>query len=243
MQIKNVFRRELYGYFNSPVAYIFLVIFITMTGYFTFGFGGFYEARQADLRSFFHFHPLIYLVFVPAIAMRLWSEERMSGTIQLLLTLPITVAQAVIGKFLAAWAFLGVALLLTSPMIFTVWYLGSPDNGVIFTSYLGSFLMAGSYLAVGAFTSSLTKNQVVSFVLSIALCFVILLPSLPMVVDFLRVVLPNGAVEFVASLGFWVHFESIKRGVIDIGDVVYFVSLIVFMLYANVLVIEAKKSA
>lgn len=243
MQVKNVLKRELYGYFNSPVAYIFLVIFIMMTGYFTFGFGRFYEAGQADLRAFFHFHPLIYLVFVPAIAMRLWSEERMSGTIQLLLTLPITVSQAVVGKFLAAWIFLGVALLMTTPMVFTVWYLGDPDYGVIFASYLGSFLMAGSYLAVGAFTSSITKNQVVSFVLSIAFCFIILLPSLPMVVEFLRLFLPLSAVDFVSSFGFWVHFESIKRGVIDIGDVFYFLSLIAFMLYANVLVIEAKKAS
>lgn len=243
MQIKNILKRELYGYFNSPVAYIFLVIFLMMSGWFTFSMGRFYESRQADLGAFFHFHPILYLLFIPAIAMRLWSEERMSGTIQLLLTFPITISQVVIGKFLAAWIFLGIALFLTFPIVLTVGYLGSPDYGVIFCSYLGSFLMAGAYLAIGSFTSSLTKNQVVSFVLSIVFCLVLLLASFPMVTDYLTGNFPTAVVDFIAAFGFWVHFESIQRGVIDLADIFYFSSVIVFMLVANAMVIEAKKAS
>lgn len=243
MQVKNILKRELYGYFNSPVAYIFLIVFLMMTGWFTFSMGHFYEARQADLRPFFYFHPIIYLLFVPAIAMRLWSEERMTGTIQLMLTLPITIKEAVIGKFLAAWIFMGIALLLTFPMVITVNYLGNPDMGVIICSYIGSFLMAGAYLAIGTFTSSLTKNQVISFVLSIVFCLILLLASFPVVTDYLTGIFSVEVVDFIASFGFWVHFESIQRGVLDIADIFYFISVIVFMLTANALVIEAKKAS
>jgi ABC-2 type transport system permease protein len=243
LQIRNILRRELYGYFNSPVAYIFLVVFLMMSGWFTFSMGNFYEARQADLRPFFYFHPIIYLIFIPAIAMRLWSEERMTGTIQLLLTLPVTIKDVVIGKFLAAWIFMGIALLLTFPMILTVGYLGSPDYGVIIASYLGSFLMAGAYLAIGSFTSSLTKNQVISFVLSIVFCLVLLLMSFPMVTDYFANFFGPETVDIIASFGFWVHFESIQRGVIDLGDIFYFLSVIIFMLTANAVVIEVKKAS
>jgi ABC-2 type transport system permease protein len=242
MQIRNVFKRELQGYFNSPVAYIFLIIFLMITAWFTFAWGDFYNTRQATLEPFFRYHPIIYLFFIPAIAMRLWSEERKSGTIQLLLTLPITTAQAVIGKFLAAWAFLGLALALTFPMIITVFYLGSPDTGVIFCSYLGSFLMAGAYLSIGSFTSALTKNQVVSFVISIVFCLLLLMAGFPMVTRYLEA-LPVGLADIIASLGFWSHFESIKRGVVDMGDLFYFISMIGFMLYANILVIDSKKAS
>ena len=242
MQIRNVFKRELQGYFNSPVAYIFLIIFLMITSWFTFSWGSFYDARQATLEPFFRYHPFIYLFFIPAIAMRLWSEERKSGTIQLLLTLPITTAQAVIGKFLAAWAFLGIALLLTFPMVITVFYLGTPDKGVIFASYFGSFLMAGAYLSIGSFTSALTKNQVVSFVLSIVACLLLLMIAFPPVTSNLDF-LPVKIIDIITSFGFWMHFESIKRGVVDLGDLFYFISMIGFMLYANILVIDSKKAS
>ena len=242
MQIRNVFKRELYGYFNSPVASIFLVIFLMVTAWFTFAWGQFYEARQASLEPFFRYHPIIYLIFIPAVSMRLWSEERKAGTIQLLLTLPITIHQAVLGKFVAAWAFLGIALLLTFPMVGTVMYLGSPDLGVIFCSYLGSFLMAGSYLSIGAFTSALTKNQVVSFVLSIVLCLLLLMAGFPMVTQYLEG-FPIWLADVIISFGFWGHFESIKRGVIDLGDIFYFISIMIFFLFANVVTIESKKAS
>lgn len=242
MQIKNIFKRELYGYFNSPVAYIFLVVFLMMTSWFTFAWGNFYSMRQASLEPFFRFHPIIYLFFIPAVAMRLWSEERKAGTVQLLLTLPITTTQAVLGKFLAAWAFLGIALLLTFPMVITVFYLGSPDFGVILCSYLGSFLMAGAYLSIGSLTSAFTKNQVVSFVISIVACLLLLLAGFPMVTQYLQA-LPVGMADIITSLGFWEHFDSIKRGVVDFGDLFYFVSMIAFMLYVNILVIDAKKAS
>jgi ABC-2 type transport system permease protein len=243
MQIKNVFKRELYAYFNSPVAYIFLVIFLMITAWFTFGWGQFYESRQATLEPFFRYHPIIYLIFIPAISMRLWSEERKSGTIQLMFTLPITIGQAVLGKFIAAWVFLGIALFLTFPMVFTILYLGSPDMGVIFTSYLGSFLMAGAYLSIGSFTSALTKNQVVSFVISIVACFLILMAGFPMVTQYLEQMLPMLLSDLIASLSFWSHFESIKRGVIDLGDIFYFLSIMVFFLFATNVTIESKKAS
>jgi len=242
MQISNVFRRELQGYFNSPVAYIFLVIFLMTTSWFAFDWNQFYEGRQASLEPFFRHMSIFYLFFIPAVAMRLWSEERKSGTIQILLTLPITTQQAVVGKFLAAWAFLGIALLLTFPMVITVFYLGNPDPGVIFSSYLGAFLMAGGYLSIGSLTSALTKNQVVSFVLSAVLCLVILVSGFPMVSNYLEF-LPTVLTDAIASLGFFQHFESMKKGVLDLGDLFFFISLIVLALFANIQVIEAKKAS
>ncbi|MBF0245143.1 MAG: ABC transporter permease [Planctomycetes bacterium] len=241
-QIRNIIRRELTGYFTSPVAYIFLIIFLMMAGWFTFSLGGFFMARQADLRSFFYWHPWLYLIFLPAIAMRLWSEERKSGTIQLLFTLPITVPQAVIGKFLAAWIFHALALFLTFPMVLTVMYLGDPDKGVILCSYIGSFLMAGSYLAIGSLTSSLTKNQVVSFILAIVTCLVILLAGFNLVTDYLAAWFPVWVVDFIASFGFWSHFESIQRGVIDLADLVYFASVIGLALVLNITALQSRKA-
>lgn len=242
-QAINVFRREFYGYFASPVAYIFLVIFLMLSGYFTFIEGQFYEARQASLLPFFYFHPILYLMFAPAIAMRLWSEERKTGTIQLLLTLPITEAQAVVGKFLAAWAFIGVALLLTFPMLVTVACLGNPDYGVAFCGYLGSFLMAGAYLSVGSFTSALSKNQVVSFVVSLIICLVLFLAGFPRFTAMMEGVFPLGVVNVIASFGFFTHFMSIMRGVIEAADLFYYASVIVVMLLANVVVLESRKAS
>src|SRR6478752_9787725 len=184
--IVTVFKRELKSYFATPVAYVFIVIFLILSGAFTFYLGNFYERGQADLQPFFNFHPWLYLFLVPAVGMRLWSEERKSGTIELLLTLPVTMWQAVVGKFLAAWAFIAVALILTFPVWITVNVLGSPDNGVIFSSYLGSFLMAGAFLAIGSFVSTLTKNQVIAFIIASLICFLFTMSGLDLVQNTLR---------------------------------------------------------
>jgi ABC-2 type transport system permease protein len=237
-----IFKRELKSYFATPVAYVFIVIFLVMAGLFTFYLGGFYERGQADLQPFFSFHPWLYLFLVPAVSMRLWSEERKSGTIELLLTLPVTMWQAVLGKFLAAWAFIGIALALTFPIWITVNYLGSPDNGVIVASYLGSLLMAGSFLAIGACLSAATRNQVVSFILTVVVCFFLLLAGFPLVLDAARSVLPQVLVDGVANLSFLTHFAAIAKGVLDLRDVLFFVLTIVFWLYASAVVIDLKKA-
>lgn len=243
--MKNLFyitRRELGGYFSTPVAYVFLFIFLLLAGVLTFLLGGLYENGQADLRSFFFWHPWLYLFLVPALSMRLWAEERRSGTIELLLTLPVTLWQVVVGKFLAAWAFTGVALLLTFPVWFTVNYLGEPDNGTILASYAGSFFMAGGFLAIGAFTSALTKNQVIAFVLGIVTCFLFVLFSIPPVVEFMGKAVPAGVLSTITSFSFPTHFQSIQMGVIDIRDAVFFLSVIVFFLFANALALDVKKA-
>lgn len=237
-----VFRRELRSYFATPVAYVFIVIFLVLAGAFTFYLGTFYERGQADLLPFFSFHPWLYLFLVPAVAMRLWAEERKSGTIELLLTLPITMWQAVLGKFLAAWAFIGLALALTFPMWMTVNYLGDPDNGVIVASYIGSLLMAGAFLAIGACLSATTRNQVVAFILTVSLCFLLLLAGYPLVTDFVRAVAGQGAADAIAQLSFLTHFSAISRGVIDLRDLLFFLLTIGFWLYACALVIELKKA-
>ena len=181
--INNIIRRELSGYFATPVAWVFIVIFLVMSGVFTFYIGSFYERGMADLEPFFQFHAWLYLFLVPAISMRLWAEERRSGSIELLLTLPVTTWQAVLGKYLAAWLFIGLALLLTFPIWLTVNYLGNPDNGTIVAGYIGSWLMAGGFLAIGSCMSALTRNQVVAFILSVVVCFGFLLSGLPMVMN------------------------------------------------------------
>ena len=237
-----IFRRELASYFATPVAYVFIVIFLVLAGAFTFYLGGFYERGQADLQPFFSFHPWLYLFLVPAVSMRLWSEERKSGTIELLLSLPVTMWQAVAGKFLAAWAFLGIALALTFPIWLTVNYLGDPDNGVIFAGYLGSFLMAGAFLAIGACLSAATRNQVIAFILTAAVCFVLLLAGFPLVLDFVRAVAPQAVVDAIASLSFLTHFAAITKGVIDLRDVLFFLLTIGFWLYASAVVIDLKKA-
>ena len=240
--ILTVFKRELGSYFATPVAYVFIVIFLLLSGAFTFYVGNFYERGQADLFPFFNFHPWLYLFLVPAVAMRLWSEERKSGTIELLLTLPLTMWQAVVGKFLAAWLFIGIALALTFPIWVTVNYLGSPDNGVIFACYLGSFLMAGAFLAIGSCLSACTRNQVVAFILTVVVCFVFLLAGFPLVLGFFSAWAPQGLVDAISGLSFLSHFASIAKGVIDLRDLVYFLLTIAFWLYASAVVIDLKKA-
>jgi len=236
--IGALFRRELQSYFATPVAYVFIVIFLVLMGTFTFYLGNFYERGQADLGPFFIFHPWLYLLLVPAIAMRLWAEERKTGSIELLMTLPITPWQAVLGKYLAAWAFTGVALLLTFPIWITVNYLGGPDNGAIVAAYIGSFLMAGGFLAIGACLSATTRNQVIAFVITVVVCFVFLASGFPMVLDFFTSWAPQFLVDGIASLSFLTHFESISKGVIDLRDLIYFGLLILAFLYANTIVLR-----
>lgn len=240
--ILSIFKRELRGYFATPVAYVFIVIFLFLTGIFTFYIGGFFERGQADLEPFFRFHPWLYLFLIPAISMRLWSEERKSGTIELLMTLPVTLGEAVLGKFLAAWCFTAIALALTFPMWITVNYLGNPDNTVILFGYLGSLLMAGGFLAIGSCISALTKNQVIAFVISVVICFLIILSGYSIVLDFFRAWAPQAVVDAISSFSFLTHFDSIKKGVIDARDVLYFGTLMAFWLYANTLVINVKKA-
>jgi ABC-2 type transport system permease protein len=240
--ISILFRRELRSYFATPVAYVFIVIFLLLSGSFAFYLGGFYERGQADLEPFFRFHPWLYLFLVPAVAMRLWADERKSGTIELLLTLPITMWQAVVAKFLAAWSFIGIAVALTFPIWVTVNYLGQPDNGVIVTSYLGSLLMAGAFLAIGACMSAATRSQVVAFILSVVVCFLLLLAGFPLVQDVFRAVAPQGLVDAISGLSFLTHFDGITRGVIDLRDLIYFVLTIGFWLCANAIVIDLKKA-
>ncbi len=237
-----VLKRELASYFATPVAYVFIVIYLIMSAVFTFYLGGFFEREIADLEPFFRFHPWLYLFLVPAIGMRLWAEERKFGTVELLLTLPITATEAVLGKFLAAWLFIGLALVLTFPIWITVNILGDPDNGVIVAAYLGSWLMAGGFLAISACLSAATRTQVVAFILSVVVCFLFLLSGLPMVLDLFRGWLPQAIIDGIANLSFLVHFTSISRGVLDVRDLLYFVLVIGFWLAANRIVLELKKA-
>jgi ABC-2 type transport system permease protein len=243
MSIVNaIIRRELKSYFVTPLAYVFIVIFLVLMGTFTFNLGGFYERGQADLQAFFNFHPWLYLFLVPAIAMRLWAEERKTGSIELLMTLPITPWQAVLGKYLAAWAFTGIALALTFPIWITVNYLGEPDNGAIVAGYIGSLLMAGGFLAIGSCLSAITRNQVIAFVLTVVVCFGFLLSGFPMVLDAFTGWAPQALIDGVASLSFLTHFANISRGVIDFRDLIYFTLLIATFLYANTIVLQWKQA-
>ncbi len=239
-----VMKRELAGYFSTPVAYVFIVIFLVFTGVFTFSqeLGNFYERGQADLRPFFSFHPWLYLFLIPAVSMRLWAEERRGGTVELLMTLPITAWSAVAGKFLAAWAFVGVALALTFPAWVTVNVLGEPDNGAIVAAYLGSLLMAGGFLAVGACVSALTKSQAIAFVLSTSACFLFLLAGFPVVQGALSGWAPAWLARSIAEFSFLTRFEALAKGVVAPRDVVYFISLIGVALGANAVVVELKKA-
>jgi ABC-2 type transport system permease protein len=238
----SIFKREFLGYFATPIAYVFLAIFVFLSGIFTFYMGSFFDRGQADLQPFFQFHPWLYLFLIPALAMRLWAEERRGGTIELLLTLPVTITQAVLGKFLAAWAFSGIALLLTFPLWITVNYLGNADNGVILASYLGSLLMAGAFLAIGGCMSALTRNQVIAFVVSAVVCLGFVMSGFPLVLDFFSAWAPEFVVQAVSSFSFLSHFNAISEGVIELRDIVYFVSLIAFWLFANAVVIDLKKA-
>jgi len=236
-----VFKRELKSYFTTPLAYVFLVIFLFFSGYLTFK-EGFYEMRQADMRAFFMNLPLLFVFMVPSTAMRLWAEERKVGSIELLFTLPITITQAVLGKFFAAWLFLVIALSLTFPMVITVCYLGEPDIGLIITGYLGSILMAGGFLAIGCFFSALSKNQVISFVLSVVACAVLVFAGMPTTLSFVSTFLPAGMVSAIGNMSFQAHFESIQRGVLKFEDLSYFILLIIGWIAACSIVLDDRKA-
>jgi len=236
-------KREFAAYFATPLAGVFLTIFVAATGAFAFYIGGFFDRGQANLYSFFAYHPWLYLLLVPAVAMRLWAEERKSGTIELLMTLPISPWEAILGKFAAAWAFIGLALVLTFPMWITVNVLGDPDNGIILTSYIGSFLMAGAFLAIGSFVSALTKNQVIAFILATTICFLFVMSGMELVQNALRAWAPGFVAQAIASMSFLTHFEQITRGVLDLNTIIFFLSLIAFALFANAIAVEQKKAA
>lgn len=238
-----VFARELGGYFLTPVAYVFIVIFVLTAAVATFQIANFFEIGQADLRPFFGFHPWLYLFLVPAVSMRLWAEERKQGTIELLLTLPVPLWASVIGKFLAAWVFCGIALLLTFPIWISVNYLGSPDNGVILAGYLGSWLMAGGFLAIGSAVSAVTRNQVIAFVLTVTVCFAFLLAGHPAVINVLSGWAPQTLVNTVSSFSFLVRFDALSKGVLDGRDVFYFLSLMALCLGLTVLIVDSKKAS
>ncbi len=240
--VAAVARRELRSYFVTPVAYVFLVIFLVLAGILTFYAGDFYERGQADLQPFFVMHPWLYLVLVPAVSMRMWAEEAKDGTLELLLSLPLTLAEAMLGKFLAAWLFIGLALLLTFPIWITVNYLGSPDNGVILASYFGSWLMAGAFLAIGACLSAVTQSQVVAFVLTVVVGFLLILAGQPQVLEFFQGTLPRKLVNGVAHLSMLRHFEAISRGVLDVRDLLYFVLTMATWLTAGVLALDLKRT-
>lgn len=239
----TIFRREFASYFATPVAYVFLVIFLVMQGLFTFYIGQFYVREQADLVPFFTYQPWLYLFLMPAIAMRLWAEERKSGTLELLLTLPVPMGAVVAGKYLAAVAFAAVALALTAPVWITVNWLGTPDNGVILTGYIGSLLMAAAYLAIGSALSATTKNQVVAFILSVTVCFLFLVSGMPMVLDLFSGWAPDGIVLAVANFSFLTHFNNLQKGVVSFADLFYFLAVIVFWLWVNRVIVESKREA
>jgi ABC-2 type transport system permease protein len=238
---KAVFKRELKSYFTTPIAYVFLVVFLFFSAYLTFK-DGFFEIRQADMTAFFANMPLLFVFLVPAAAMRLWAEERKSGSIELLFTLPITVTQAVLGKFFAAWVFLAIAIVLTFPMVITVYYLGQPDTGIIVSGYLGGVLMAGGFLAVGSFFSAVSKNQVISFVLSVVACAVLVFAGLPTTMNYIATFLPMGLVSAIEKMSLQTHFESMQKGVLSFADVSYFVLLIIGWVTANAIILEERKA-
>jgi ABC-2 type transport system permease protein len=241
--IKTIAKRELGGYFSAPVAYVFIVIFLLLTGFFTFMAGGFFERGQASLDgSFFMWHPWLYLFLVPAVGMRLWAEERRVGTLELLLTMPITAWQAIVGKFVASWLFLALALALTFPVVLTVNYLGAPDNGVIFTAYVGSFLMAGAYLAISCMTSAMTRNQVVSFILAVVICLFLVLCGFPPVTNLLARMDKPWLVNLVAAFSVMTHFGSFSKGVLDSRDVIFFGSVIGFSLFTTGVILRSHRA-
>jgi len=245
MKLQNIWfimKREFNGYFATPVAYVFIIIFLLLTGFSTFYVGNFFERGEADLYPFFSLHPWLYILLIPAISMRLWAEERKSGSVELLMTLPVSVFEAVLGKFLAAWAFTGLALLLNFPLWITVNFLGNPDNGVIIASFLGSLLMAGGFLAIGSCISAITKNQVIAFVLSLIISLMFVLSGYGIVIDFFAGWAPQTLVDAISSFSFLTHFDAISKGVIDLRDMMYFISLIAIWLFANALIINARKA-
>jgi ABC-2 type transport system permease protein len=240
--IWTISKRELTGFFASPVAYVFIVIFLLLTGFFTFMAGGFFEYGEANLKAFFVWHPWLYLFLVPAVGMRLWSEERRQGTMELLLTMPITTWQAIVGKFLASWIILGLALVLTFPVWMTVNYLGSPDNGIIFCGYFGSLLLAGAYLAIASMTSAMTRNQVVSFIVSLVVCLLLIMCGYPPVTNLLTGFAKAGLVDFVSSFSVLTHFEGLQKGVLDSRDLLFFLSIMGFSLFTTGVIIRAHRA-
>jgi len=242
--IKTITKRELAAYFSSPLAYIFIVIFLLLCGFFAFAVQpSLLDRGQASLAAnFFFWHPWFYLFLVPAVGMRLWAEERRVGTIELLLTMPITAWQAIVGKFLASWLFLAVALAATFPIVITVNYLGSPDNGVIFAGYLGSWLMAGAYLAVSCITSALTRNQVVSFIISVVICLFLILAGFAPVINLLESWAKPGLVEAIASFSVITHFEGLQKGVLDSRDLIFFLSMIGFSLFCTSVILRGRRA-
>jgi len=242
MNMSAVYRREMRSYFATPLAYVFIVIFLALAGIFTFYLGGFLPRGQADLEPFFTWHPWLYLFLAPALGMRLWAEERKTGTFELLMTLPVSIIDTVLGKFLAAWTMMGISLALTFPIWITVNVLGNPDNGVIAAGYLGSLLMSGAYLAVAACVSATTRNQVIAFVISVVLCFAFLLLGFPLILDLFRGWLPGAVIGVMSTMGFLQHFESIVRGVVDLRDVLYFLTFIALWLYAGAWAVDHHRS-
>jgi ABC-2 type transport system permease protein len=240
----TIAKREWVSRFNSPVAYVFMIIFLVLMGFFTFNISRFYETGQADLsQSFFIWHPWLYLILIPAVSMGIWSEERRANTIEVLFTLPVTPMQAIVGKFLASWAFVALAIVLTFPIIWTTNYLGKPDGGVIFSGYLGTILLAGAYLSIGMFTSAMSKNQVISFIVAVVIGLFLILAGFPPVTDFLSDFLPANIVDGVAGFSFVSHFETLQRGIIDFRDLFYFGSVIAFMLFSTQVVLSNKASS
>jgi ABC-2 type transport system permease protein len=240
--IKAIMKRELGGYFTSPIAYVFLIIFLLLTGFFTFTIGNFFERGEASLVSFFTWHPWLYLFLVPAVGMRLWSEERRLGTMELLLTMPLTTWQAIVGKFLASWLFLALALALTFPVWITVNIMGAPDNGIILAGYVGSLFLAGAYLAISCMTSALTRNQVISFILSVVICLFLILAGYTPVTDLLMRISNPVVVDVIASFSVMTHFEGFQRGVIDLRDFVFFTSVIGFALFTTGVIIRSQRA-
>ena len=242
--INAIFKREFRSYFDSPVAYVFLVAFLVLVGFLTFGVAMFYERRQADLTPFFFWHPWVYLLLVPAVTMGLWAEERRNGTIELLLTLPITLVEALVGKFLAAWAFIGIALGLTFPIVLTTAWLGSPDVGAIICGYVGSFFLSGACVAIGVFASALSRSQVIGFVIALAIClFMLIIGFNPVINAVAQWGVPSAVVNAIASCSLMQHFESMQRGVIDGADIVYYLGVMVFMLAAAHVVTDNRKAS
>ncbi len=241
--IKTITKRELAAYFSSPLAFVFIVIFLLLCGFFTFMVGGFFERGEASLSaSFFLWHPWFYLFLVPAVGMRLWAEERRVGTLELLLTMPITAWQAIVGKFLASWVFLGLALLLTFPIVITVNYLGSPDNGVILAGYVGSWLMAGTYLAISCITSAMTRNQVVSFIVSVVICLFFILAGFTPVIRLLEGWARPWLVDAITSFSVITHFDGFQKGLLDSRDLLFFLSLIVFSLFSTSVILRTHRA-
>ena len=237
----TVTQRELSGYFGSPIAYVFMAIFLLLCGFFTFFVARFFETMQADLHAFFQWHPWFYLFLIPAVAMRLWADERRGGTIELILTLPLTLTELIFGKFFAAWVFVSISLFLTFPFIGTVFYLGNPDIGAIFSAYIGSFLMAGAYLSIGCMTSSITRNQIISFILSVVLCLFLVMAGWAPVTAIFSGWAPHWLIEVVSGFSFLPHFNAMARGILDARDLLYFISVIFFMLFLNGVILHNRR--